>query len=465
LAATRGLIFDEHAKQGIRMIIVDKALERRQAEGRPLRVGMIGTGFMGSGIVLQTATAIPGMEIVAIAARRPQQAQAAFEQAGQGDQTVRCDTVGQVEAAIAAGKRAITEDPAAVGGADGVDAIIEVTGAMDFPLRGILPAIESGKHVVMMNPELDGTVGPILKRKADKAGVVISNADGDQPGVEMNLFRFVKGLGVRPVLCGNIKGLQDPYRTPTTQRGFADKWGQNVHMVTSFADGTKVAYEQAVVANATGMRVAKRGMIGPDPTNMDPTQPLRNLEEYVSMFAPYLDKDREEGGAGIVDFVVGARPGPGIFVLGTHDHPRQQHYLNLYKLGAGPYYLFYTPYHLCHFEVPYTVARAALFGDATIAPLGAPQVSVGLQAKKDLAAGEILDGIGGYTTYGIAENYPVFARERLLPMGLSEGCKLKRAIPKDDVITMADVEIPQGRLIDKLYAELEAAFPVVKAAA
>lgn len=312
-----------------------------------------------------------------------------------------------------------------------------------------------------MNPEIDGTVGPLLKTKAEKAGVVISNADGDRPGVEMNLFRFVQGIGVKPVLCGNIKGLQDPYRNPTTQRGFADKWGQNVRMVTSFADGTKVAYEQAVVANATDMRVAKRGMIGPDPTNMDPTQPLRNFEEYLPMFEPYLDPDKP----GIVDFVVGARPGPGIFVIGRHDHPRQQHYLNLYKLGAGPYYLFYTPWHLCHFEVPNTVARAALFHDATIAPLGAPRVAVGVQAKKDLAAGEILDGIGGYASYGVAENYPQFSREQLLPMGLSEGFRLKRAIKKDQVITMADVEIPAGRIIDRLYAEQEAMFGVAKASA
>jgi predicted homoserine dehydrogenase-like protein len=438
------------------MIIVDNALAKRAAEGKPIRVGMIGCGFMGSGIVLQVATAIQGMEIVAIAVRKPDQAKQAFIDAGQGDDVTFCETARDVEAAIARGKRAITEDPAAVGAAAGIDAIIEVTGAMDYPLTGVLPAIESGKHVVLMNPEIDGTVGPLLKTKADKAGVVISNADGDQPGVEMNLWRFVKGIGVKPVLCGNIKGLQDPYRNPTTQKGFADKWGQNVHMVTSFADGTKVAYEQAVVANATDMRVAKRGMIGPDPTNMDPTQPLRNLEEYLPMFAPHLDPDKP----GIVDFVVGARPGPGIFVIGHHDHPRQQHYLNLYKLGAGPYYLFYTPWHLCHFEVPWTVARAVLMNDATITPLGAPRVSVGVQAKIDLKAGDTLDGIGGYKTYGVAENYPVFSAEQLLPMGLSEGAKLKRDIPKDQIITMADVDVPPGRIIDKLYAEQEALFGV-----
>src|SRR6266540_4682331 len=114
-----------------------------------------------------------------------------------------------------------------------------------------------------MNAELDGTVGPILKHHADRRGVVYTNADGDQPGVLMNLHRFVSGIGVRPVLCGNIKGLHDPYRNPTTQEAFARRWGQNPQMVTSFADGTKISFEQAIVANATGMRVARRGMIGP----------------------------------------------------------------------------------------------------------------------------------------------------------------------------------------------------------
>ena len=147
--------------------------------------------------------------------------------------------------------------------AGNIDVIVEVTGAVEFSSRVVFEAIKNKKHVVIMNAELDGTVGAILKVYADKAGVVITNADGDQPGVEMNLFRFVKGIGVKPVLCGNIKGLQDPYRNPTTQEGFAKKWGQNPYMVTSFADGTKISFEQAIVANATGMTIGQRGMFGP----------------------------------------------------------------------------------------------------------------------------------------------------------------------------------------------------------
>jgi predicted homoserine dehydrogenase-like protein len=278
---------------------------------------------------------------------------------------------------------------------------------------------------------------------ADRAGVIFTNADGDQPGVTMNLYRFVRGLGVQALLCGNIKGLHDPYRNPTTQAAFAQRWGQRPSMVTSFADGTKISFEQAIVANATGMRVARRGMWGPEVPAGTP------LQEAVQAFptAAILAAD------GLVDYLVGAHPAPGVFVLGTHSHPRQQHYLNLYKLGTGPLYCFYTPYHLCHFEVPNTVARAVLLGDAAIAPLAGPCVDVVAAAKTDLRAGQFLDGLGCYMTYGLAENSAVVHAERLLPIGLAEGCRLQRDVPKDQVLGFDDVVLPGGRLCDRLWAE------------
>lgn len=431
------------------MIIVDTALKKRAAEGKPIKVGMIGAGFMASGIALQIAKSVPGMELCAIAARRPEQAIAAFEAAGMPT-PLFANSRQEIEAALADGKTVVSSEPATLATAMGMDAIIEATGSMDFGLAAVEAAIESGKHAILMNAELDGTIGPLLKKNADATGVIYTNVDGDQPGVQMNLVRFVKGIGVKPVLCGNIKGLQDEYRTPDTQRGFADKWGQNVNMVTSFADGTKIAFEQAIVANGTGMGVAKRGMIGPDPTEKDPTKPLRPLEDFVEMLTPHIDPD----GPGIVDFIVGARPGPGVFVLGTHDDPRQQHYLNLYKLGEGPYYLFYTPYHLCHFEVPMTVARAVLFNDAALAPKGEPTVGVIAVAKQDLKAGQTLDGIGGFDTFGQAENMAAIRSEDLLPMGLAEGCIVTRDIGKDTALTFTDVKTPENRAIDAKYTEM-----------
>ena len=429
------------------MIIVDKALEERQREGNPVRVGMVGAGFMGRGIALQIFSAVPGMALVAIANRHGQAARRAYQEAGQ-EAVETVSTTAQLEEAIAQGKYSITENPMLLCEADNIDVIIEVTGAVEFSAGVVLKAIQHGKHVVMMNAELDGTTGPILKTYADKAGVVLTNSDGDQPGVIMNQYRFVKSIGLKPVLCGNIKGLQDPYRNPTTQEAFAKQWGQKPHMVTSFADGTKISFEQAIVANGTGMQVAKRGMHGPTVPSGTP------LQEVVDLYP--LDDLLE--GPGIVDYVVGAAPGPGIFVLGTHDHPQQQHYLNLYKLGEGPLYLFYTPYHLCHFEAPLTAARAALFHDAALTPLGAPCVDVVATAKIDLKAGEELDGIGFYMTYGQCENSDVVRAERLLPMGLAEGCRLNHNIAKDQVLTYDDVTLPEGRLSDKLRAEQDAYF-------
>jgi predicted homoserine dehydrogenase-like protein len=424
------------------MIIVDKALQKRQQEDNPIRVAMVGAGFMGRGIALQILFAVSGMELVAISNRHIEGARRAYTEAGVEKVSV-VETVTQLEDSIYQKKYAIMEDAMLLCQAEGVDAVIEVTGDVEFGAHVALKAIENQKHVILMNAELDGTIGPILKVYADKAGVVITNADGDQPGVIMNLYRFVKGVGVKPVLCGNIKGLHDPYRNPTTQEGFARKWGQKPHMVTSFADGSKISFEQAIVANAAGMRVGKRGMYGP-------TVPSGTFIKEAVNWYPVEDLLK---GNGVVDYVVGAEPSPGVFVLGTHDHPVQKHYLNLYKLGTGPFYCFYTPYHLCHFEVPNTVARAVMFGDAAITPLDAPFVDVVATAKIDLKKGQVLDGIGHYMTYGQCENSDVVNEENLLPMGLAEGCRLKQDIKKDQVITYADVEFPKGRLCDKLRAE------------
>src|ERR1043166_1000515 len=342
------------------MMIVDKALERREREGHPIRVGMIGAGFMARGIALQILNSIRGMDLVAIYNRQLEGARRAYAEAGTENVVVAND-LAELENAISQGKHVITEDPFLLCQAGQIDAIIEVTGTVDFAARVVLEAIARKKHVILMNAELDGTLGPILKVYADRNGVVFTNCDGDQPGVILNLYRFVKGLGVRPVLCGNIKGLQDPYRNPTTQEGFASQWKQKAHMVTSFADGTKVSFEQAIVANATGMCVGKRGMYGPTVATGTSIQEATEWYPVEEMLA----------GPGLVDYVVGAVPSPGVFVLGFHDDPAQQHYLNLYKLGSGPVYCFYTPYHLCHFEVPNTVARAVLFEDAAIQPIAA----------------------------------------------------------------------------------------------
>ncbi|MUH00039.1 NAD(P)-dependent oxidoreductase [Scytonema sp. UIC 10036] len=427
------------------MIIVDRALQARAEAFNPIKVGMIGAGFMGRGIANQITNSVPGMKLVAIANRNVDAAGRAYSEAGVENYKV-VSSVGELENAIANDGYAVTDDAMLLCRAEGIDALIEVTGAVEFGAHVVMEAIAHHKHVIMMNAELDGTIGSILKVYADKAGVILTACDGDQPGVQMNLYRFVKSIGLTPLLCGNIKGLQDPYRNPTTQKAFAERWGQKPHMVTSFADGTKISFEQAIVANATGMKVAKRGMLGYD------------FKGHVDEMTGMYDVEQLKELGGIVDYVVGAKPGPGVFVFGTHDDPKQRHYLNLYKLGEGPLYSFYTPYHLCHFEVPLSVARVVLFQDYILSPLGAPLVDVVTTAKIDLKAGETLDGIGYYMTYGQCENSNIVQEQNFLPIGLAEGCRLKRDISKDQVLTYDDVELPSGRLCDKLRAEQNAYF-------
>ncbi|OON66052.1 NAD(P)H-dependent oxidoreductase [Hymenobacter sp. CRA2] len=426
------------------MIIVDNALAARQQAGKPIRVALVGAGFMARGVVRQICHYVPGMELVAIANRTLDKARQAYEEAGQlGIEEV--GTVAQLEQCIRRGQPAITDDALLLCRAEGIDAILEMTGAVEHGARVALEAFRHGKHLISFNAELDGTAGAILRVYAERAGVVYTLADGDQPGVTMNLVRFVRGLGIRPVLCGNIKGLHDPYRNPTTQEGFARQWGQNPSMVTSFADGSKISYEQAVVANATGMQVLQRGMTGPTVPTGTPIKQAAEWYPVDALIAP--------DSPGYVDYVVGAEPAPGVFVLGTIDDAVQQHYLNLYKLGKGPLYCFYTPYHLCHFEAPHSVARAVLFHDTTLATTAAPTVEVVAAAKVPLTAGTTLDGIGCYHTYGLAENAPVAHAEDLLPIGVAEGCVLRHDVPQDQVLTYHDVVLPEGRLIDRLRRE------------
>lgn len=430
------------------MILIDNALEKLEKEGKPIRVGMVGAGFMASGTALEITKYRKGLRLVAIANRNTERAQKAYEQAGIMD-SAEITSQEALDNAIAEEKYSVTTDPMLLCRSANIDVILEMTGNVEYGAQVAMEAIKNKKHFVSFNAELFGTLGSILMHYADKAGVIFTLADGDQPVVQMNLYRFVKGLGVKPVLAGNIKGLHDPYRNPTTQEGFAKKWGQNVYMVTSFADGSKISFEQAVVANATGMGVLQRGMLGPTVEGGTP------IDQSVNWYPT----EELLKGNGVVDYVVGAAPGPGVYVLGTIDDPIQKHYLNLYKLGEGPLYCFYTPYHLCHFEVPNTIARAFIFQDTALAPIGRPYVDVVAAAKKDLKSGETIDQLGGYATYGLCENYDTARKENLLPIGLAENCVLKHDVAKDKVLTFDDVELPADSIALKLWNEQTELYP------
>jgi predicted homoserine dehydrogenase-like protein len=422
------------------MIIVDTALKAREHAGKPIRVGMVGAGFMGQGLTNQITHSVPGMRMSAVFNRRPERARDVYQYSGLQNVTT-AGSQSAFDEAVRKGLPTVAEDPFFMCRSPEIDVIVDVTGSVEFGAHVLLEAFRHGKPVVLMNAEVDATIGPILQVYARKHGVVLSACDGDEPGVQMNLFRWVKGLGLIPRVIGNVKGLQDPYRNPTTQQGWAERWGQNAAMVTSFADGSKISFEQSIVANATGFKVRSRGM-----------SRGRKYDGSIMDIHKLYDLEEARALGGIVDYTVGPS-GVKVFILAEHADPKQRHYLNLYKMGEGPLYPFWIPYHLVHFEAPNSIARVVLFGDGLAPPLGGPVVEVCAVAKRDLAAGEVLDEYGMYTTYGEAVNADEMSAMRYLPEGLVEGCTLKRAIPKDQVITYDDVELPRNRLADRLRAE------------
>lgn len=420
------------------MFIVDTALAKREKSGNPIRVAMTGAGYMARAVAVQIITGMKGMKLVAIANRTLSNAELAYQTAGV-DAVRHVKSTSELEQAITDGAYAITDNFAYLCEAKAIDAIIEVTGEIEFGAQVAFLALQNKKHLISVNAQIDTAIGSILKVYADRAGVVYTNIDGDEPGVAMNLFRFLKTVGYQPVLAGNMKGFIDPYRTPDTQAAFAAKYNQKPRMITSFADGTKLCMETAILANATGFKVGKRGMYGPKCDHVTDVIKHFSVEQLLK--------------GGLVDYTLGAAPNNGAFVVAYNENPLQQPYMNYFKMGEGPLYVFYTPYHLPSVQLPLTVARAVLFDDPTVTPIGAPSCDVISIAKRDLRAGEILDGAGGFTCYGLIDNSEIAQAENLLPISLSEGCRMKRDVSKDQPLTYDDIELPLGRLCDKLRVE------------
>ena len=424
---------------------VDTALLEREQTAKPIRVGMIGAGATGRAIALQLGTPVPGMRLVAICNRTPAHAERAFREAG-FQKWQRAESARQAEVIIDGGLPVLTDDPSVVTTCDAVDIVLEVTGSVEAAAHVVLRAFEYGKHVVLVNAELDSLVGPILKAKADAAGVVVTHTDGDEPGVALTLLRYLRSLGLRTVAAGNIKGMVDHYRTPETQKGFAEKYDQDVRKVTSFADSTKLSMETTVISNATGFHVGRRGMYGP-------------ACKYVREIANLLPAEQLLS-TGLVDYTVGAAPLTGAFVVVHEDSPLKRAQLTYYRLGDGPFFVFYTPFHLPHVQIPSTIGRAVIHRDATVAPLAGPVCEVLSMAKRDVKAGERLDGVGGFCIYGLIDNRAAARAVDALPIALSEGCILRRDLPKDSVISFADVDSPRGQMVETLWRDQNARWPL-----
>lgn len=424
---------------------VDIALQNLEAKNHPIRVGMVGAGATGRAIALQLGTPVPGMRLVAVANRTPDHGERAFREAGI-EHWSRVETAHQAEAAIVRGLPVLTDDPSVLTDCSAVDVLLEVTGTVEPAARVVLDAFDHGKHVVLVNAELDSLIGPILKAKADEAGVVVTHTDGDEPGVAMTLLRYLRTLGLCTVAAGNIKGMVDYYRTPETQRAFAVRHEQDVKKVTSFADSTKLSMEATVLANATGFHVGRRGMHGP---RCGYVREIANLLPAKQMLE-----------TGLVDYALGAAPHTGAFVVVYEESPLKKVQLAYYKLGDGPFYVFYTPFHLPHLQIASTIGRAVMERDPTVAPIAGPVCEVVTVAKRDLKAGEPLDGIGGFCAYGLIDNAAAARGMRALPIGLSEGRMLRRDIAKDDIVSFDDVEASAEGIVEKLWREQNARWPV-----
>ena len=423
---------------------VDTALQKLEAAGNPIRVAMVGAGATGRAITLQLGTPVPGMRLVAIANRTPEHAERALREGGFSN-WAWVSSAQKAEENIARGVTVLTDDPFVLTSCASIDVLLEVTGTVEAAAGVVLDAFSHRKHVVLVNAELDSLIGPILKVKADEAGVVLTHTDGDEPGVAMTLLRYLRTLGLHVVAAGNIKGMVDYYRNPDTQKAFAEKNDQDVKKVTSFADSTKLSMEATVLANATGFQVGRRGMHGPACGYVREVANLLPAEQMLQ--------------TGLVDFALGAAPHTGAFVIVHEDSPLKQAQLAYYKLGDGPFYTFYTPFHLPHLQIASTIGRAMVHRDATVAPIGGPVCEVVSVAKRDLKAGERLDGIGGFCTYGLIDNASSARGMGALPIGLSEGCVLRRDVLKDDVVCFDDVDAIPGGIAGTLWREQNARWP------
>jgi|SRR5215472_6302303 len=431
-------------------MILDSALLQRESRGQAIRVALIGAGAAGRAIALQLGTPVPGIRLAAIVNRTPEHAERAFREAGFKEWR-RVSSPTEAEAAIARGVPVLTDDPSVVTRSNAIDLIVEATGTIELAASTALDAIEHGKHVVLVNAELDSLLGPILNAKAHQSGVVITHTDGEEPGVAMTLLRYLRSVGLRPVAAGNLKGMVDYYRTPETQRGFAEKYDQDVKKVTSFADATKLSMETTILANATGFHVGRRGMYGPKC-------------DYVRQMAQLLPTDQMLA-TGLVDYALGAAPYTGAFVIAYEDSPLKKAQMSYVKLGDGPFFVFYTPFHLPHIQIASTIGRAVIHQDATVAPIQGPVCEVLAMAKRDLKAGEGLDGVGGFCAYGLIENTAAARTLDALPISLSEDCVLRRDVKKDEVISFKDVAVPVRTVTDRLWSEQLARWPQARRAA
>ena len=431
------------------MLGINQELKKLEEMGRRIKVGLIGTGQMGTDIISQVSI-MKGIKIVAAADLDINRVIKAYQIAGLSDRDiVKVNNIENAEFAIEKDRVIATDDFRIVTDLNQVDLIIEATGSPEIGAKAGLRTIFKQKHLVMMNVETDITIGPIMKWYADQQGIIYSLASGDEPTAIQELYDFTNSLGLRVIVTG--KGKNNPLDRSATPDKFekeAVRRGLTPNMLVEFIDGTKTMIEMAAVSNSTGLIPDIRGMHGP--------------HIYVKDLLSSFKLEEEDGilnNEGVVDYVIGDLA-PGVFLIFKTDQPRLKECLVLRDMGSGPNYLLIRPYHLCSMEVPLTVARAIIQKQNTMAPQYRLVSEVLSIAKVDIPESAILESIGGATHYGLIDRFEVAVHERALPIGLAKGSIALRNIKKGEVICYHDVSLPQGstviilrQLQDKLLTE------------
>nr|WP_309402666.1 NAD(P)H-dependent oxidoreductase [Aminobacter niigataensis]WMD00564.1 NAD(P)H-dependent oxidoreductase [Aminobacter niigataensis] len=417
-------------------------LAERGKSGKPIRIGLIGSGEMGTDIVARVAH-MPGIEVGAISELNLPNAHRAVDIAYQEKGHAREVASGSaLNEAIEAGKVAVTNDADLILNSGLIDVVIDATGVPAVGAEIGLRAMEHGKHLVMMNVEADVTIGAYLKSEADRLGVTYSLGAGDEPSSCMELIEFVSAMGHTIVAAG--KGKNNPLNIDAVPHDYAEEAARrnmNVRMLVEFVDGSKTMVEMAAIANATGLVPDKAGMHGPAAT----------LPELNKVLVPEKD-----GGVlskvGVVDYSIGKGVAPGVFVIADMSHPRIRERMEDLKMGHGPYFTFHRPYHLTSLEVPLTCARVVLYGKADMVPLAKPVADVCAVAKKDLAPGDALDAIGEYTYRAWIMTAGEARAAKAIPCGLLQGGTVTAPIKKGELITTANASVAPGSKIAELRA-------------
>ena len=419
------------------MLGINDKLRKRESEGKPIKVGMAGAAFIGKGMAAQLSV-MHGMDLAAIADHNLAQAEEAFGLFGiSREGIILTDQVGKAQDAITRGKKVITASYELLAQLQALDVVVDTTTSPRIGARVGLACVKAGKDIVTLNIEADVTCGRILSRLAQRARIIYTVSSGDEPGAIKELYDFVDGLGMIVVAAG--KGKNNPLdreANPDTVASEAAKDDMDPAHVASFFDGTKTMIEMATAANGTGLYPEVRGMHGPQAT-------VATLSQVFCL--------KQEGGIltnrGVVDYSLGGDIAPGVFVIGYTENKHIRRDLAYLKFGKGPNYAFCRPYHLWFIEAPLSVARAVIDREKVIISLDEPAAEVVAVAKKDLSPGEMLDGIGGFTTYGIIDRANDAKDGGLLPIGLAEGARVLRSVGKGGMITYKDVELPENEAV------------------